>query len=149
MTNAQLKLATLREAHRRKLIEKAYDYLRHSGIPVAGGQPLEQPDPNLLPLYVAITIEGGSGIVYDGEPTWRNLYYSVTFRRRLFSSAAATFPITAKLELAYPVSESLSGTVGPTSPETLEKRQEEALGKACEAIVAHWKYDNPAPNGKP
>ena len=148
MSREQLKLETQREARKAKLTANAIAYLRRSGVPITADEPFHKPSPGEASLYVTIRLVNELG-VYDGEPTWGNLSYRVDLERMLFASPQAKEPIRVVVQLAYPVGAPLTGFVGTVAPETLSGKQEEALGRACEAIVAHWKYDNPASRRTP
>jgi hypothetical protein len=121
------------------LQEKAENYLTQAGVNVKMGKHQDELNSGQTALFLTITIRG-SGIIIEDQPTWGNLIYSIDFTRQFFTSRSATTPVTAKVLLNDSTLESL----GLVSPELLEAKQDEALGKALERVVALWKAQNPS-----
>ncbi len=123
------------EANRSGLVAKAFAYLKQSGIPIEENKPLGGYGASVIPVSVKISFESFGNI----------LSYAVVLERPVFVSQQATEPIRVQLLDDYPVTKRLTASIGPTTPSTLSTKQEEAMGKALEAVVERWRYDNPAP----
>lgn len=122
-----------------KLQAQARAYLRSENIP-QGDDPRTATDTR-TPLKIIITIRG-NGTLIEGQPESGILEYHLTIERDAFASLRASAPIRVMvLQLPEAL---MHHPLGVVTPQTLEKKQEEALGRALEDLVRAWRFDNPS-----
>lgn len=123
--------------HASKQHSDALTYLKQAGVSLTADEPLHLSKPDENPIEVFIWLKG-TGTAIEGRPSWGTFGYKVEARRTVYLSRNSDDSSHVTLEVA-------SGELGIATPETLAQKQDEALGKALEALTEAWKRDNPAP----
>ncbi|MBB6053562.1 hypothetical protein [Armatimonas rosea] len=123
--------------HASKQHADALTYLKQAGVSLTADEPLHLSKPDENPIEVFIWLKG-TGTAIGGRPSWGTFGYKVEAQRTVYLSRNSDDSTHVTLEVA-------SGELGIATPETLAQKQDEALGKALEALTEAWKRDNPAP----
>lgn len=124
------------EAQEKSLKEhaRALAYLKQEGVAVSDEGTTVAAKPDEIPVEVTISLQG-TGTLVEGKPDWSTFGYKVEARRPVYLSRTSEQSVQVGFYVA-------SAELGIATPETLAKKQDEALGKALEALVSAWKKDN-------
>ncbi|WP_309719562.1 hypothetical protein [Armatimonas sp.] len=121
-----------------KLRQSALAYLESSGVSVQTNDSQNSKSPRRAPLYVTIKVAVDRTII-EGKPDWGHLSYELILEQDCYASPQATTPLRVRVQ---PSEIGLWNPVGIASPQTLEARQDEAIGLALETLVKSWKSAN-------
>jgi hypothetical protein len=121
-----------------KRLTEAVAYLRREGVSITADQPFPTAPQGRAPLTITIIVQD-AGYIVEGQPTWGALVFRVQLQRDVYLTKADSHTVRVILPTdGY----ELSGDVGIATPETLEPKREEAVGKALEAFATAWKKEN-------
>lgn len=141
LTPEEKQAQELQEQREQKQFDDAVAYLKNEGLAVALDRNPAGPTEDDSPINVIIELKG-TGTRVAGRPTWGSYGYTVALHRWVYLASGSRGLTRVKVEL-------LSGELGIVSPETLPKREAEALGMALEGLAKEWKRCNPAAGKKP